>query len=159
MRSNKFIFEALAQAQFAFDNGEVPVGAVVVKDNQIIAASYNQNIALKDATAHAEILAIRSANQILQSHRLDDCDLYVSLEPCSMCAAAISLARIKRLYYSASDIKSGGVENGTKVFSHQQCHYKPEIYGGINATESEKLLKRFFVQKRKEKKRLKNYGL
>ena len=152
MLENKFIVEALRQAQLAFDVGEVPVGAVVVKNNQIIAASHNQNIALQDATAHAEILAIRAANQILQSHRLDDCDLYVSLEPCPMCAAAISLARIKRLYYAASDAKSGGIESGAKVFSHQQCHHKPEIYGGINAMESEKLLKEFFAQKRKVEK-------
>ncbi|MCE3255190.1 MAG: nucleoside deaminase [Rickettsiaceae bacterium] len=147
--TNQFIKKALEQAQIAFEKGEVPVGAVVVKDNQIIAKSYNQNIALQDSTAHAEILAIRKANQILQSHRLDGCDLYVSLEPCAMCAAAISLARINRLYYAASDVKSGGVENGARVFSHPQCHHRPEIYGGINAGESEQLLKKFFEQKRK----------
>ncbi|MES2677100.1 MAG: nucleoside deaminase [Pseudomonadota bacterium] len=149
IKSNPFITEALNQAQIAFEKGEVPVGAVVVKDNQIIASAYNQNIILKDSTAHAEILAIRKANQVLQNHRLDDCDLYVSLEPCPMCAAAISVARIRRLYYAASDAKSGGVENGAKVFSHQQCHHKPEIYSGIGALESEKLLKDFFSTKRK----------
>jgi tRNA(adenine34) deaminase len=147
-KSNPFITEALKQAQIAFENGEVPVGAVVVQDNQIIAAAYNQNITLKDSTAHAEILAIRKANQILQSHRLETCDLYVSLEPCPMCAGAISAARIKRLYYAASDAKSGGIENGAKVFSHQQCHHKPEIYSGIGALESEKLMKDFFAGKR-----------
>jgi tRNA(Arg) A34 adenosine deaminase TadA len=140
--------EALNQAQIAFAAGEVPVGAVVVKDNQIIAAAHNQNIFLRDATAHAEILAIKKANQILKTHRLDNCDLYVSLEPCPMCAGAISLARIRRLYYGASDSKSGGVENGARVFSHKQCHHKPEIYGRIAALESEKLLKSFFAKKR-----------
>lgn len=149
IKSNQFIAEALNQAQIAFDQGEVPVGAVIVKDNQIIASAHNQNIALQDATAHAEVLVIRKANKILQSHRLDDCDLYVSLEPCPMCAAAISMARIKRLYYAASDAKSGGVENGAKIFNHKQCHHKPEIYSGIGAVESEKLLKKFFVTKRK----------
>ena len=148
MKDNPFIAEALAQARIAFGAGEVPVGAVVVRDNKIIAAHHNQNISLKDPTAHAEILAIRKASQILQSHRLDDCDLYVSLEPCSMCASAISLARIKKLYYSASDAKSGGVELGSRVFSHRQCHHKPEIYSGIGAIESTKLLKEFFLQKR-----------
>ena len=149
IKSNPFIAEALNQARIAFSQGEVPVGAVVVQNNQIIAAAYNQNITLKDSTAHAEILAIRKANQILQSHRLETCDLYVSLEPCPMCAAAISMARIKRLYYAASDAKSGGVENGAKVFSHSQCHHKPEIYSGIAALESEELLKDFFATKRK----------
>ncbi len=148
IKPNQFTAEALNQAQIAFDQGEVPVGAVIVKNNQIIAAAHNQNITLQDSTAHAEILAIRKANQILKTHRLDDCDLYVSLEPCPMCAAAISLARIKRLYYAASDAKSGGVENGAKIFTHKQCHHKPEIYGGIGAAESEKLLKEFFAQKR-----------
>jgi tRNA(adenine34) deaminase len=145
---NPFIRAALEQAYIAFDAGEVPVGCVIVKENKIIASAYNQNIALQDSTAHAEILAIRQANEILQSHRLDDCDLYVSLEPCTMCAGAISLARIARLYYSASDAKSGGVENGARVFAHQQCHHKPEIYGGINETEAQNLLKRFFAERR-----------
>jgi tRNA(adenine34) deaminase len=149
IKSNSFITEAINQAQLAFKQGEVPVGAVIVKNNQIIAAAHNQNIFLKDTTAHAEILAIRKANQILQTHRLDNCDLYVSLEPCPMCASAISLARIKRLYYAASDEKSGGIENGAKIFNHRQCHHKPEIYSGIGAVESEKLLKEFFSQKRK----------
>jgi tRNA(adenine34) deaminase len=152
-KPNPFIAEALNQAKIAFDQGEVPVGAVVVKDNQIIASAYNQNISLKDPTAHAEILALRWAAQILQTHRLENCDLYVSLEPCAMCAGAISLSRIRRVYYSASDLKSGGVENGAKVFSHSQCHHKPEIYGGIGASDSEKLMKEFFAQKRKPKKK------
>jgi len=148
-RENLFIKEALEQARIAFDKGEVPVGCVIVKNNEIIAKAHNQNIALQDSTAHSEILAIKQANQVLKNHRLNDCDLYVSLEPCPMCAGAISLARIKRLYYAASDAKSGGVENGSKVFSHPQCHHKPEIYSGIGALDAEKLLKDFFSQKRK----------
>lgn len=147
-KPNPFIKEALRQAQIAFDLGEVPVGAVLVKENKIIAAAYNQNIALRDSTAHSEILVIQKAHQILQSRYLDDCDLYVSLEPCAMCAGAISIARIKRLYYAASDKKSGGVENGARVFSHPQCHNIPEIYSGINALEAEGLLSKFFRSKR-----------
>jgi tRNA(Arg) A34 adenosine deaminase TadA len=147
-KSNPFIKEALRQAQIAFDQEEVPVGAVIVKDGQIIASAHNQNIALQDSSAHAEVLAIRKACQFLQSHRLDDCDLYVSLEPCSMCAGAISIAKIRRLYYCTSDEKSGGVENGAKVFNHKQCHHKPEIYSNISASISKELLKRFFRQKR-----------
>ncbi len=147
-KPNPFILEAINQAKLAALSGEVPIGAVVVRNNEIIAKAYNQNISLKDSTAHAEILAIRKANEVLQSHRLDECDLYVSLEPCSMCASAISLARIRRLYYAASDVKSGGVENGARIFSHSQCHHKTEIYSGINALESEKLIKDFFATKR-----------
>ncbi|MFT6077493.1 MAG: tRNA(Arg) A34 adenosine deaminase TadA [Myxococcota bacterium] len=145
---NPFIKEALEQAKIAFVQNEVPVGAVVVLGGQIIASAHNQNISLKDPTAHAEILALRKACEVLKSHRLEDCDLYVSLEPCVMCAGAISNARIRRVYYAASDAKSGGVENGAKVFSHPQCHHKPEIYGGIGALESEALLKDFFSTKR-----------
>lgn len=143
--------EALNQAKIAFNLGEVPVGAVIVKNNQIISKAHNQNISLQDSTAHAEILVIRKAGEILQNYRLDNCDLYVSLEPCSMCASAISLARIKRLYYAASDEKSGGVETGAKIFTHQQCHHKPEIYSNINASESAELLKSFFLKKRASK--------
>lgn len=148
-KPNRFITAALTQAQIAFEQDEVPVGAVVVKDGEIIAAAHNQNISLQDASAHAEILAIRKAGQILQNHRLETCDLYVSLEPCAMCAGAISLAKIRRVYYAASDPKSGAVENGAQVFSHKQCHYKPEIYSGIGASKSEELLKKFFTAKRK----------
>lgn len=147
--TNPFIKEALTQAQIAFDQGEVPVGAAIVKNNQIIASAHNQNIALQDPTAHAEILAIRKATHFLQTHRLDNCDLYVSLEPCPMCSGAISIAKIRRLYYSTPDPKSGGIEQGAKVFSHPQCHHKPEVYSGFSAKESEKLLKDFFSLKRK----------
>lgn len=148
MMTNPFITEALNQAKIAFEKDEVPIGAVIVKDGKIIASAYNQNIELKDPTAHAEILAIRKAAQILGSHRLENCDLYVSLEPCPMCAAAISMAKIRRLYYACSDEKSGGVENGAKIFSHKQCHHKPEIYSGIGAKEAEELIKEFFKSKR-----------
>ena len=148
IKSSQFMGEAIKQAEIAFKKNEVPIGAVVVKDNQIIASSHNQNITLKDPTAHAEILAIRKAGEILGEKYLENCDLYVSLEPCPMCAGAISLARIRRLYYAASDEKSGGVENGAKVFSQSQCHHKPEIYSGIGALESQKLIKEFFFQKR-----------
>ena len=140
--------EALKEARLAFDENEVPVGCVIVKNGEIISRGHNQNIFLKDATAHSEILAIRKANKLWQNHRLDDCDLYVSLEPCAMCAGAIALSRIRRLYYGASDKKSGGVENGARVFSQRQCHHKPEIYGGIGAIEAEKLMKKFFITKR-----------
>jgi tRNA(Arg) A34 adenosine deaminase TadA len=150
-KQSLFIKEALEQAKIAFNKGEVPVGCVIVKDNKIIAKAYNQNIALRDSTAHAEILAIKQANQILQSHRLDGCDLYVSLEPCAMCAGAISLARIYRLYYAASDAKSGGIENGARVFSHKQCHHKTKIYSGINEIEAQNLMKDFFSQIRQSK--------
>ena len=150
-KQNLFIKEALEQAKIAFAKGEVPVGCVIAKDDKIISRAHNQNIALQDSTAHAEILAIKQANQILQSHRLDGCDLYVSLEPCVMCAGAISLARINRLYYAASDAKSGGIENGAKVFTHKQCHHKTKIYSGINEVEAQNLMKEFFLQTRQAK--------
>lgn len=147
-KSSNFMNLALKEAGVAFDQNEVPVGAVIVHDHQIIAASHNQNIMLNDATAHAEILAIRQACQQLNSSRLDDCDLYVTLEPCAMCAGAISLARIRRVYYGASDVKSGAIESGAQVFFHKQCHHKPEVYGGIAANESAEMMKKFFLQKR-----------
>ena len=153
MKFISFMDEALKEARMAFELDEVPVGAVIVDRNtqKIIARSHNQNATLKDSTAHAEINAIRLACTAKQSHRLDDCDLYVTLEPCAMCAAAISLARIGNLYYGAADPKSGGVDNGARVFSHKSCHHKPEIYGLINDKESENLLKSFFSQKRKDR--------
>lgn len=142
--------QALEQAEIAFNVDEVPIGAVVVdsKTKQVIARAHNQNIALKDATAHAEILAIRQACLVKNSSRLDDCDLYVTLEPCPMCSSAISLARIRRLYYGAADIKFGGVENGARVFSASSCHHKPEIYNGIDVAKAEQLLRKFFTLKR-----------
>jgi len=143
-----FMLSAIALAKKAAENGEVPVGALVVCDGEIIASAHNLVEKNTDPTAHAEILAIRAAAEILNSARLKTCDLYVTLEPCAMCAAAISLARIKRLYFGAYDEKGGGVENGARVFSHSTCHHKPEIYGGIAEIECAKLLKDFFADKR-----------
>ena len=137
------------QAQAAADRGEVPVGAVIVSpDGDVIAASGNRTRELNDPTAHAEILVIRAACEMLGQERLTGFDLYVTLEPCPMCAAAISNARLARLYYGASDPKSGGVAQGPRVFSHAQCHHEPEVYDGLSASASEDLLKSFFAQKR-----------
>ncbi len=136
---------ALSQARSAASRGEVPVGAVIVAPNgTVIASAGNRMRELNDPTAHAEILAIRAACAAIGAQRLIGHDLYVTLEPCPMCASAISQARIRRLYYGASDPKSGGVENGAKVFSHPQSHHVPEIYDGIGAEASAALLKTFF---------------
>ena len=143
-----FMDVALEQARAAAGRGEVPVGAVVVKDGQIIAAAGNRTRELSDPTAHAEVLAIRAACQIAGSERLPSHDLYVTLEPCPICAGTISAARIARLYYGAADPKSGGVAHGARVFSHRQCHHIPEVYDGIAAAESEALLKTFFALRR-----------
>lgn len=140
---------ALSEANKAAERGEVPVGAVIVSaSGEIIAAAGNQTRELNDPTAHAEIVAIRQACAILGTERLPDHDLYVTLEPCPMCASAISQARIARLYYGASDPKSGGVAQGPRVFSHEQSHHTPEIYDGIGAEQSEALLKQFFQDRR-----------
>jgi len=136
---------ALSEARGAAARGEVPVGAVVVSpDGQVVARAGNRTRELSDPTAHAEILAIRAACAALGSERLPGHDLYVTLEPCAMCATAISAARIARLYYGASDPKSGGVAQGARVFSHAQCHHVPEVYDGLAAAEAEQLLKAFF---------------
>ncbi len=141
---------ALQEAQSAAERGEVPVGAVVVSaDGQVLAQAGNRTRELHDPTAHAEILALRAACGALGNERLAGVDLYVTLEPCPMCAAAIANARVARLYYGASDPKSGGVEQGPRVFSHAQCHHVPEIYEGIGAVQSEALLKAFFATLRK----------
>ncbi len=140
--------KALAQAKLAFEKDEVPVGAIVIEKGKIIAASHNQNLELKDPTAHAEILVLRQAAKIKNSARLDECDLYVTLEPCTMCAAAISLSRIRRVYYGASDKKFGAIENGVRFFSNSTCHHKPEIYSGISEAESKQLMQSFFKNKR-----------
>lgn len=140
---------ALAEAQAAAARGEVPVGAVIVSPSgDVIARAGNRTRELHDPTAHAEILAIRAACDVLGQERLTGHDLYVTLEPCPMCAAAISNARIARLYYGASDPKSGGVAQGPAVFSHAQCHHAPEVYDGLSAGASETLLKSFFNAKR-----------
>lgn len=141
--------QALEEARAAAGRGEVPVGAVVVgPDGQVIGAAGNRTVELRDPTAHAEILAIRAACGVLEAERLSGCDLYVTLEPCPMCASAISQARIARLYYGASDPKSGGVAQGPRVFEHSQSHHVPEIYDGIGAADSEALLKAFFAARR-----------
>jgi tRNA(adenine34) deaminase len=143
-----FMEEAIAQAKLALEKDEVPVGAVIVEDGKVIAAAHNYNLHLKDPTAHAEILVLRQAAEIKNSSRLDDCDLYVTLEPCSMCASAISLARIRRFYYAASDEKFGAVENGARIFNSSSCHHKPEIYSGIQENDAQDLLVKFFRSKR-----------
>ena len=144
MKKNQFMLAALEQAKIAFEKDEVPVGAVVVENDKIIAAAFNQNKKLNDPTAHAEILALRMAAQSKNSSRLDGCDVYVTLEPCAMCAAAMSLAKIKNIYYAAADKKFGAIENVKNVFS---CH-SPEIYSGICEQESQELMVNFFKQKR-----------
>jgi tRNA(adenine34) deaminase len=139
---------ALAEAEAAAANGEVPVGAVVVRDAAVIAVASNAPRQRKDPTAHAEILAIRRACEALQDERLTGCDLYVTLEPCAMCAAAISFARIRRLYFGASDPKGGAVENGARFFTQPTCHHVPEVYGGIREADAASLLKWFFSDRR-----------
>lgn len=139
---------ALELARRAFTQDEVPVGAVIVRHGEIIARAHNLTESTHDPTAHAEILAIREACTMLESPRLPDCDLYVTLEPCAMCAAAISFARIRRLYYGASDPKGGGVEYGPRFFHQPTCHFQPEIYSSIAEQESAALLKEFFRQRR-----------
>ncbi|MDP3195083.1 nucleoside deaminase [Tabrizicola sp.] len=143
-----FMGLALEEAQAAAARGEVPVGAVVVLGERVLAQAGNRTRELSDPTAHAEMLAIRAACAALGSERLVGCDLYVTLEPCPMCAAAISAARVGRLYYGAADPKSGGVAVGARVFSHAQCHHVPEVYDGIGAGAAETLLKAFFAGRR-----------
>ena len=143
-----FMGLALDEARAAADRGEVPVGAVVVQGERVLARAGNRTRELADPTAHAEMLAIREACGVLGSERLVGCDLYVTLEPCPMCAAAISAARVGRLYFGAADPKSGGVTVGARVFSHPQCHHVPEVYDGIGAGEAEGLLKAFFAGRR-----------
>jgi tRNA(adenine34) deaminase len=140
---------ALAEAQAAGARGEVPIGAVVTaSDGMVIAAAGNCTRELSDPTAHAEMLVIRSACASLGSERLVGCDLYVTLEPCPMCAAAISFARIRRLYYGAPDPKGGGAEHGARVFNQPTCHHAPEIYAGLDEERSAMLLKAFFQGRR-----------
>jgi tRNA(adenine34) deaminase len=139
---------AFAAARAAAEAGEVPVGAVVVRDGTVLAVAHNQPRLLRDPTAHAEILAIRAACAAIGDERLVGCDLYVTLEPCPMCAGAISFARIRRLYYGAADPKGGGVEHGARVFNQTTCHHAPEVYGGFREREAAALLRDFFAQKR-----------
>jgi tRNA(adenine34) deaminase len=140
---------ALGEARAAAERGEVPIGAVIVSaDGTIVSAAGNRTEADRDPTAHAEMLAIRAAGARLGSARLVDCDLYVTLEPCPMCAQAISFARIRRVYYGASDPKGGGVEHGPRIFSQPTCHHRPEVYPGIAEREAGELLRAFFKERR-----------
>ncbi len=139
---------ALQLAQEAAAAGEVPVGAVVVKDGKVLGEGHNRTRTNHDPTAHAEIVAIRAAAALLGDERLTGCDLYVTLEPCPMCAGAISHARIARLYYGASDPKGGAVEHGARVFQQPQCLHRPEVYSGLGESEAAELLRRFFSERR-----------
>ncbi len=148
MAMPSFMQIALEEAHAAGARGEVPVGCVVVRDNKVIARAGNRTLVERDPTAHAELIAIRAAAALLGSERLTDCDLYVTLEPCAMCAAAISFARIRRLYFGAADPKGGAVEHGVRFFAAATCHHRPEIYGGISESECAALLKEFFQARR-----------
>jgi len=139
---------ALAEAEKAVAAGEVPIGAVVVKEGAVISAAHNAPRGLHDPTAHAELLAIRAAAQALGNERLDGCELWVTLEPCAMCAGAIAHARIAKVYYGASDPKGGAVEHGARVFEQDQCLHRPEVYSGIGEVEAAELLRGFFRERR-----------
>lgn len=143
-----FMRDAIELATNAAGEGEVPVGALVVRDSKVIATGTNAMRSTSDPTAHAEIVAIRRAAELLGNQRLDGCDLWVTLEPCAMCAGAISHARIARLYYAASDSKGGGVEHGARVFSQETCHHRPEVYAGIGEAQASDLLRTFFAARR-----------
>jgi len=148
MASPSFMQIALEEARAAAARGEVPVGCAIVRDGSVIARAGNRTLADKDPTAHAELIAIRQAAAALGSERLMDCDLYVTLEPCAMCAAAMSFARIRRLYFGAADPKGGAVEHGVRFFSSPTCHHRPDVYGGIGETECAALLRDFFAARR-----------
>jgi tRNA(Arg) A34 adenosine deaminase TadA len=139
---------AIREARLAGERDEVPIGAVIVRDNLVVASAGNRTREFNDPTAHAELLAIREACGNLEQERLEGCDLYVTLEPCTMCAAAISFARIRRLYYATDDPKGGAVVSGVKFFSSPTCHHVPDIYAGIGESEASSLLKSFFQEKR-----------
>ncbi len=147
-QTDGFMVAALDEAKRAGERGEVPIGAVVVADGRIVARAGNETRALNDITAHAEILAIRRAAEAVGDERLSGADLYVTLEPCTMCAAAISFARIRRLYYGAEDPKGGGVDNGVRFYAQPTCHHAPEVYSGLGETESATLLREFFQNRR-----------
>jgi tRNA(adenine34) deaminase len=148
MAEQPFMQIALAEANAAAAAGEVPVGAVIVRAGAVVACARNRTLADRDPTAHAEMLAIRATARALGSERLTDCDLYVTLEPCAMCAAAIAFARIRRLYYGAADPKGGAVDNGVRFFASPTCHHRPDVYAGIGESEAAALLKAFFRARR-----------
>jgi tRNA(adenine34) deaminase len=148
MPQSSFMTVALAEARAAAAAGEVPVGCAIVHAGVVIARAHNRTLADRDPTAHCEMLAIRQAAAVLGSERLIDCDLYVTLEPCAMCAAAIAFARIRRLYYGAADPKGGAVENGVRFFASPTCHHRPDVYGGIGEAEAAMVLKDFFRDRR-----------
>ena len=139
---------AFAEARAAAARGEVPVGAAIVRDGAVVAAAGNRTLGDRDPTAHAEMLAIRAACAVLGTERLVGCDLYVTLEPCAMCAGAISFARLRRLYYAAEDVKGGAVDNGSRFYAQPTCHHAPEVYGGIRETEAAEMLRAFFRERR-----------
>ena len=143
-----FMDMALEEARAAQARGEVPVGCVIVRGSEVVVRAGNRTVADRDPTAHAELLALRAAANSIGSERLTGCDLYVTLEPCAMCAAAMSFARIRRLYYGAADPKGGAVDNGVRFFSQPSCHHRPEVYGGVNESEASVLLKDFFAARR-----------
>jgi tRNA(adenine34) deaminase len=143
-----FMDIALEEARAAGRSGEVPIGCVVVHAGAVVARAGNRTLADHDPTAHAEMIAIRAASAALGSERLAHCDVYVTLEPCIMCAGAISFARIRRLYYGAADPKGGAVDNGVKFFASPSCHHRPEVYGGLAEVETSELLKNFFQARR-----------
>jgi tRNA(adenine34) deaminase len=148
MAEANFMELALQEAEAAAKRGEVPVGCVIVQDGAVIAKAGNRTLTDKDPTAHAELLALREAARSLGSERLNACDLYVTLEPCTMCAAAISFARIRRLYFGALDPKGGAVDSGVRFFNQPTCHHRPEIYGGIHEAKAAEILKGFFAARR-----------
>jgi tRNA(Arg) A34 adenosine deaminase TadA len=149
METGGYMALAIAEARAAAERGEVPVGAVLVgTDGAVLASAGNRTRELADPTAHAEMLVIRTGTALLGSERLIGCDIYVTLEPCPMCAAAISFARLRRLYYGASDPKSGGVESGPRIFTQATCHHAPEVYSGIAEQESAEVLRAFFAARR-----------
>jgi tRNA(adenine34) deaminase len=148
MTAASFMDLALKAAENAGKSGEVPIGCVIVLNNEVVASAGNRTLSDRDPTAHAEILAIRQATHAAGSERLVDCDLYVTLEPCTMCAAAISFARIRRLYYGAADPKGGGVESGVRFFASPTCHHAPEVYSAVGESQSATLLREFFKARR-----------
>jgi tRNA(adenine34) deaminase len=148
MTAASFMDLALKAAEMAGKSGEVPIGCVVVREGAVIASAGNRTLTDRDPTAHAELLAIREAARAIGSERLVDCDLYVTLEPCTMCAGAISFARIRRLYYGAADPKGGAVDSGVRFFASPTCHHVPEVYSGLGESQSAAMLKEFFRERR-----------